>query len=96
MEISSDVLKKLLRHEKISCLNVGTGSDLSIRKLAEKIAEIAGYRGKIDWDLSKPDGTPRKLLDASKTNALGWRPKIGLDQGLEETFRKFNALGPES
>ena len=60
-------------------INIGTGVDLAIKELAIKIAEITGFTGKIKWDTSKPDGTPRKLLDISKLTALGWSPSIGLD-----------------
>jgi len=67
-------------------LNVGWGEDLTVRELAEKIAEVVGFGGRLEFDPSKPDGTPRKLLDVSKISALGWRPRIGLDQGLRETY----------
>jgi GDP-L-fucose synthase len=68
-------------------LNVGTGEDLSIRELAELIGKITGYHGSVEFDTSKPDGTPRKLMDVGRLNALGWRHKIGLEQGLIDTYK---------
>lgn len=70
-------------------INIGTGKDLSIKELAEKIKEIIGYNGKIVWDKTKPDGTPRKLLDVSKINKLGWKSKTDLRKGLETTYDWF-------
>lgn len=70
-------------------INIGCGQDLSIRELAKKIKAITGYQGKIVWDKNKPNGTPRKLLDISKINKLGWKPKISLEQGLLDTYRWF-------
>jgi GDP-L-fucose synthase len=70
-------------------INVGTGTDLTIRELTELVADVVGYRGRIVWDSSKPDGTPRKLLDVSRLNALGWKPKIALREGLAATYQSF-------
>tara|TARA_A100001011_G_C14319033_1_gene849507 strand:- start:1795 stop:2796 length:1002 start_codon:yes stop_codon:yes gene_type:complete len=67
-------------------LNVGTGKDISIKELAEKISELVGFKGEIIWDKSKPDGTPKKQLDISKISNLGWLPKISLDKGIKETI----------
>lgn len=64
-------------------INVGTGVDLTIRELAEQVAGLVGYQGRIDWDLTKPDGMPRKLLDVSRITAMGWRSRIGLPEGLQ-------------
>lgn len=69
--------------------NVGSGSDLSIRELAEKIKTVTGFEGRIVWDQSKPDGTPRKLMDSSKLRALGWAPATGLDEGIRTTYGWF-------
>lgn len=69
--------------------NVGTGEDYSIKKLASIIAEITGFKGKIKWDKTKPDGTPRKLLDSSKFRAIGWKPRISFVNGVEKTFNWF-------
>ncbi|MFG2022757.1 GDP-L-fucose synthase family protein [Streptomyces sp. NPDC048825] len=65
-------------------VNVGTGTDLTIRELAEMVAEVIGYRGRIEWDADQPDGTPRKLLDISRITALGWAPRIDLREGLRQ------------
>lgn len=90
---SSDLaLAVILASEKYDSdlhLNIGTGSDLSIRELAQRIAKAAGFKGKIKWDSSKPDGTPRKLLDISRLKALGWSPKVSLDEGIQETIQYF-------
>ena len=67
-------------------LNIGTGEDLTIKELAELVAELAGFQGEIAWDSSKPDGTPRKVLDVSKVKSLGWAPKISLRDGIASTI----------
>jgi GDP-L-fucose synthase len=67
-------------------LNIGTGEDLTIKELAELVAELAGFNGELAWDSSKPDGTPRKVLDVSKAKALGWSPKISLRDGIASTI----------
>jgi GDP-L-fucose synthase len=71
--------------------NVGTGVDLTIKKLAEIIQNIVGHRGEILWDDSKPDGTPRKLLDVSKMHQLGWKHKIHLEEGISKTYSWFKS-----
>lgn len=73
-------------------LNLGTGEDITIKELAETICKIVDYKGKIDWDESKPDGTPRKLLEVDKLRALGWKHKIELADGLKETYDYYNRL----
>lgn len=70
-------------------LNVGVGDDITIRELAEIIQRVVGFEGKIVQDLTKPDGTPRKLMAVSRLSALGWRASISLEQGIEETYRWF-------
>ena len=70
-------------------INVGTGTDVSIRELTELVAEVTGYRGQIVWDRTKPDGTPRKLMDVSRLTALGWRARVGLREGVERTYASF-------
>lgn len=74
------------RYEGSEILNIGWGVDISIAELAELVREVVGYRGRIRFDPSKPDGTPRKLLDVSRLEALGWRPRIGLREGIEQTY----------
>jgi len=73
----------------LSHINAGTGEDVTIRELAETIRRVIGYQGEIIWDISKPDGTPRKLMDITKLKKLGWRPRITLQAGLESTYRWF-------
>ena len=75
--------------EPLSYLNVGTGVDLSIRELAENVAEIVGYSGTIYWDTSKPDGTPKKQLDISRLRQLGWTAQIPLNEGLPLAYQNF-------
>lgn len=70
-------------------VNLGTGKELSIKDLTELVAEVVGYEGEIKWDTTKPDGTPRKLLDVSKLEKLGWKYKTELKEGIEETYRDF-------
>ncbi len=72
-------------------INVGVGEDLTIRALAELVAEVVGYAGTIATDPSKPDGTPRKLMDVSRLHALGWRHRISLREGITETYASFRA-----
>lgn len=72
-------------------INIGPGSDISVRELAMLVSDIAGFSGKIDWDNSKPDGTPRKLLDSSRMRKLGWRPRVPIDEGLRSTFEAYSA-----
>ena len=70
-------------------INIGIGEDITISDLASLVKEIVGYKGEIENDLSKPDGTPRKLLDVSKLTALGWKAKIGLREGIEKVYKDF-------
>jgi GDP-L-fucose synthase len=72
-------------------VNIGTGEDIALRDLAGLIAELIGYRGEIAWDDSRPDGTPRKLLDVSRITGLGWKPDIGLREGIAATYQNFRA-----
>lgn len=73
-------------------VNVGTGTDLSIKALAEMIQEVVGFEGSIVWNTDKPDGTPRKLMDVSKINQLGWKHKIDLRSGIEQVYQDFLQL----
>jgi GDP-L-fucose synthase len=77
-------------------LNVGTGIDLSIKELASLVANTVGYEGDIQWDSSKPDGTPRKQLDVSKLAAMGWSAAIPLSDGLRKTYASFKELLPSA
>ena len=70
-------------------VNVGTGTDVSIKELAQLICNVVGYTGKIVFDTSKPDGTPKKLLDVSKINSLGWKAKVSLEEGIRKTYEWY-------
>ena len=76
---------------QLSHINVGTGQDVTIREVAEVIRKVTGYEGDIAFDTSRPDGTPRKLLDVSKLAALGWRAQVSLEEGLARTYASFRA-----
>jgi GDP-L-fucose synthase len=73
----------------LSHINVGTGEDCSIRELAETIARVTGYQGRLTFDATKPDGMPRKLLDISLIRSLGWQPRMGLEEGLRDAYRWY-------
>lgn len=79
------------RYDDERIVNVGVGEDVSILELATLVQRVVGFEGRIVLDASKPDGTPRKLLDVSRINALGWRARIGLEDGIRETYRWFLA-----
>jgi len=81
------------RYDEEMWINVGVGEDITIQELAEMVKEIVGFRGRIVYDPSKPDGTPRKLLDVSRLFALGWRPRVSLREGLERTYRWYLEQG---
>jgi GDP-L-fucose synthase len=75
-------------------VNIGWGRDIAIRDLAALVARVVGYDGRIEWDATKPDGTPRKLLDTSRLAALGWSPRIGLEKGIRTTYEWYVREGP--
>ena len=77
--------------QPLTFLNVGTGLDLSIRELAESVAQASGYQGEILWDSTKPDGTPKKQLDVTRLLGMGWQARISLKQGLERTAIDYAA-----
>ena len=86
----ADAAVFLMRHyDDSQLINVGCGEDVSIRELAQTIREITGYQGRVVFDSSKPDGTPRKLLDVSRLRALGWEPRIPLRHGIETTYQWY-------
>ena len=70
-------------------INVGTGEDITIKELAETIADVVEYKGKLKWDTTKPNGTMRKVMDVSKIKSMGWEPKVSLKEGLERTYEYF-------
>lgn len=84
----------ILKDERLDLampINIGVGEDYSIKELAEQIAKITGYQGTIEWDISKPDGAPRKLLDSRRINDYGWQAKVKLNEGLKSTYEWFLA-----
>jgi GDP-L-fucose synthase len=85
-DLAEACLFLMREHDAGGWINVGCGSDLSIAELAAAIARVVGFKGSIRFDTSKPDGTPRKLLDTSRMTALGWTPRIGLESGLRSTY----------
>lgn len=91
----ADAALFILRHvSRPGPINVGTGKDITIRELAELIKEVVGYEGEIVFDTSKPDGTPRKLMDVSLLTSLGWKARIGLREGVERTYRWYVESAP--
>jgi GDP-L-fucose synthase len=70
-------------------LNIGAGSDISIKELADTIAGVVGYQGRLEWDRTRPDGAPRKLLDSTRLRAFGWEPKVSFDEGLRNTYEWY-------
>ena len=90
MNLTADVYGSQTR-PMLSHINVGTGVDCTIRELAETIARVTGFKGRLVWDAAKPDGAPRKLMDVSRLQALGWRSRIGLEEGLQDAYRWFLA-----
>jgi GDP-L-fucose synthase len=92
-DLASACLFLLQNYDSAEIINIGTGTDLTIRELAELICEVVGFRGGLTWDKSKPDGTPRKLLDISKIESLGWKATIPLREGIARTYDWFKAPG---
>lgn len=86
MNLSEDVYESLLVHDAPPLVNIGTGEDLTIRELAETISRVLGFEGTLVFDASRPDGTPRKLMDVTRIHALGWRAKISLEEGIRRTY----------
>ena len=81
--------EKLYNELKQTHINIGSGKDLTIKELAELIADVAGFKGEIKWDTEKPDGTPRKLLDVNRLKELGWTYKIALKEGLRKNYSDY-------
>lgn len=90
MNLPKDDLLLKIPNQMCSHINIGTGCDITIDELAKTMAKVVGFKGDIEFDSSKPDGTPRKLLDVSRINLLGWRHSVDLDTGLRETYSWFS------
>jgi len=94
-DLADACLFLLKNYDSPELINVGSGFDLTIRELAEKVAEIVGFKGKLDWDTTKPDGMPQKLLDVRRLNDLGWRYKIDLESGIKSVVKDFKLRYPQ-
>jgi GDP-L-fucose synthase len=90
-DLASACLLLLEKYDSPEIINVGCGEDISIRELAELICDVVGFDGELAWDATKPDGTPRKLLDVTRLCALGWKPAIPLRDGIARTYEWFRA-----
>jgi len=90
-DLATATLHLLEKYDGPQQVNVGTGSDLSIKEISKLVAETVGYKGLSEWDSSKPDGTPKKLLDISKIKSFGWEPKISLEEGLKLAVADFRS-----
>ncbi len=88
-ELAEACLHLMLHYDDGELVNIGWGEDQTIKELAETICEVVGYRGKLRFDPTRPDGTPRKVLDVSRLKALGWQPKITLREGLQQVYRWY-------
>ena len=90
-DLASAVLMAIEKYDSDVHLNIGTGEDLTIKDLAHLVGTLAGFKGQTLWDATKPDGTPRKVMDVSRLKAMGWNPTISLEDGIQETIRWFEA-----
>jgi len=90
-DLAKAVVMASQNYDSAMHLNIGTGEDLAIKDLALMVASLSGFRGEIIWDTSKPDGTPRKTLDVSRMNALGWKPTITLSDGIDSTIAWYKS-----
>ena len=88
-DLASALLFLMNNYEQAEIVNVGSGNEVSIAELAELICKVVGFKGRLSFDISKPDGTPRKLLDTEKLNTLGWRARINLIDGLKDAYAEF-------
>jgi GDP-L-fucose synthase len=88
-DLAEACFRCMISYDDSQIINIGTGEDLTIKELTELISIIIGYKGEIKWDDSKPNGTPRKVLNVDKIKSLGWSPKIGIRQGIYETYEWY-------
>lgn len=95
-DLADGLLVLLERYDEREIVNLGVGDDLTINELAEKVMGVVGFNGSVRWDTSKPDGTPRKLLDVSKVRSLGWKSAISVEQGIALTYEWFLKNAPEA
>ncbi|NDA09731.1 MAG: GDP-L-fucose synthase [Verrucomicrobia bacterium] len=95
-DLAAGLLVLLVKYDGREIVNVGVGEDLTIQELAEKVKKAVGFAGTIRWDSSKPDGTPRKLLDVTRIAKLGWKPSISVEEGIASTYPWFLQNAPEA
>ena len=88
-DLAEAAFKCMVNYDSKEIINVGTGKDITIKELATTIADVVGFKGEIEWDTSKPNGTPRKVLNVDKIKSLGWEPKVGLREGIEKTYELY-------
>ena len=88
-DLAEAAFKCMVNYDSEDIINVGTGKDITIKELATTIADVVGFKGEIEWDTSKPNGTPRKVLNVDKIKSLGWEPKVGLREGIEKTYELY-------
>jgi GDP-L-fucose synthase len=88
-DLAEAAFKCMVSYDSGEIINVGTGKDITIKELATTIADVVGFKGEIEWDTSKPNGTPRKVLNVDKIKSLGWEPKFGLREGIEKTYELY-------
>ena len=88
-DLAEAAFKCMVSYDSEEIINVGTGKDITIKDLATTIADVVGFKGEIVWDTSKPNGTPRKVLNVDKIKSLGWEPKVGLREGIEKTYELY-------
>jgi GDP-L-fucose synthase len=88
-DLADACLFLMINYNDREIVNIGSGEEVTIRELSEAVKQVVGYKGEIEFDTSKPDGTPRKLLDCTKLHTLGWKAKILLSQGLETAYEDF-------
>ena len=91
-DLAKAVLVCLEKYDDSQQINIGSGDEISIKDLGQKIANLTGFTGKVVWDSNQPDGTPRKVLDSTKINKLGWKPAITLDKGIESTVKWYREI----
>jgi len=88
-DLAEAAFKCMVNYDSEEIINVGTGKDITIKELATTIADVVGFKGEIEWDTSKPNGTPRKVLNVDKIKSLGWEPKVSLKDGIEKTYQLY-------
>jgi len=92
MQLEDSLYDQTTQNGQITHINIGTGEDLTIHELSEKVQAVTGYSGRVVWDHTQPDGMPQKLLDIFVLNRLGWKPGISLSEGLQQTYQAYQRI----